>query len=173
MTNTIIFEAPQANLTNGEGGVQLSLVVLPYSIRNSEDPTKYLGGQMTLFPSDGIKLSDNTNDWERLALAKIKDMVADAEIYVPDQIVEIPEELPESSAVEAPASSAEASEDTVATSVSSEASEAPASSEVPVSSADDLVASSEATVVSSAPVTEAPVETPVNSVVDAPVTEVQ
>lgn len=54
---------------------------------------------MTLFPSDGIKLSDNTNDWERLALVKIKNMVADAEIYMPDQIVEIPEEVTEGSEV--------------------------------------------------------------------------
>ena len=137
MTVTVIFSAAQAQLDNGSTGVQLAQVILPYSIRNSEDSTKYLGGQMTLFPSDGIKLSDNTNDWERLALAKIKDMVADAEIYVPDQIIEVPEELPESSAVEAPVSSAV---------------EAP--EELPTSSADDLVASSEATVVSSAPVTE-------------------
>ena len=121
MTVTVSFNAAQALLGNGDTGVQLAQVILPYSIRNSEDPTKYLGGQMTLFPSDGIKLSDNTNDWERLALAKIKDMVADAEIYVPDQIIEVPEELPESSAVEAPASSAEASEDTVVSSASSEA----------------------------------------------------
>lgn len=39
---------------------------------------------MTLGQSDGIKLTDNTQDWERLGLAKIKAMVADAEIYVPD-----------------------------------------------------------------------------------------
>ena len=82
MTNTIIFEAPQANLTNGEGGVQLSPVVLPYSIRNSADGSQYLGGQMTLNADDGVKFSDNTHDWEVLALAKIKAMVADAEIYV-------------------------------------------------------------------------------------------
>ena len=158
MTVTVSFNAAQALLGNGDTGVQLAQVILPYSIRNSEDPTKYLGGQMTLFPSDGIKLSDNTKDWERLGLVKIKEMVADAEIYVPDPIVEAPEELPESSAVEAPASS----EAPVSSAV-----EAP--EELPTSSADDLVASSEATVVSSAPVTEAPV----NSVVEAPVTEVQ
>ena len=176
MTVTVSFNNPQIQVNNGSTGIQLSQVILPYSIRNSEDSTKYLGGQMTLGQSDGIKLTDNTKDWERLGLAKIKAMVADAEIYVPDPVISIPEELPESSAVEAPASSAEASEDTVATSVSSEASEAPASSEAPVSSAveapeelptssaDDLVASSEATVVSSAPVTEAPVEASVTEV---------
>ena len=90
MTNTIIFNAAQAQLDNGDTGVQLAQVILPYSIRNSEDPTKYLGGQMTLFPSDGIKLSDNTKDWERLGLVKIKNMVADAEIYVPDPVIEAP-----------------------------------------------------------------------------------
>ena len=76
MTNTIIFNAAQAQLDNGDTGVQLAQVILPYSIRNSEDPTKYLGGQMTLFPSDGIKLSDNTKDWEHLALIKIKEIVS-------------------------------------------------------------------------------------------------
>ena len=98
MTVLVNFEAAQAQLGNGSTGVQLAQVILPYSIRNSEDPTKYLGGQMTLFPSDGIKLSDNTKDWERLALTKIKDMVANAEIYVPDQIVEVPEEVPDTPA---------------------------------------------------------------------------
>lgn len=119
MTVTVNFNAAQAQLDNGDTGVQLAQVILPYSIRNSEDPTKYLGGQMTLFPSDGIKLSDNTKDWEHLALIKIKEMVADAEIYVPEPIVAVPEELPESS--EAPVSSAEASEAMVDNSAPSEA----------------------------------------------------
>lgn len=100
MTVSVNFEAPQAQLDNGSTGVQLAQVILPYSIRNSEDQTKYLGGQMTLFPSDDIKLSDNTKDWEHLALAKIKKMVADAEIYVPDQIIEVPEEVADTSADE-------------------------------------------------------------------------
>lgn len=129
MTNTIIFGSSQVQVGNGDTGVQLSQVILPYSIRNSEDPSKYLGGQMTLFPSDGIKLSDNTKDWEHLALIKIKEMVADAEIYVPEPIVEVPEELPESSEAGAPVSSAEASEDTVASSASDTALEAPVTNE--------------------------------------------
>lgn len=116
MTVTVSFNAAQAQLGNGDTGVQLAQVILPYSIRNSEDSTKYLGGQMTLFPSDGIKLSDNTNDWERLALTKIKKMVADAEIYVSEAIIDVPEELPASSEAGAPVSSAEASDDTVASS---------------------------------------------------------
>lgn len=116
MTVSVSFNAPQAQLDNGSTGVQLAQVILPYSIRNSEDSTKYLGGQMTLWPSDGIKLTDNTKDWERLGLAKIKNMVADAEIYVPDPIIEVPESLPASSAVESPVSSAD---DSVASSAES------------------------------------------------------
>ena len=135
MTVTVNFEASQVQVDNGDTGVQLSQVILPYSIRNSEDPTKYLGGQMTLFLSDGIKLSDNTKDWERLALTKIKKMVADSEIYVPEPIVVVPEELPDSSEAEAPVSSSEASEDSSETDSSAsseatvEASEAPVTNE--------------------------------------------
>lgn len=95
MAVTVSFDNPQIQVTNSSTGIQLSQVILPYSIRSSEDSTKYLGGQMTLGQSDGIKMTDNTQDWERIGLAKIKAMVADAEIYVPA-----------SSAVESPVSSA-------------------------------------------------------------------
>lgn len=142
MTVSVSFDAPQIQVSNSNTGIVLSQVILPYSIRNSEDFSQYLGGQMTLGQSDGIKLTDNTKDWERLGLAKIKNMVADAEIYVPDPIIVVPEELPASSATEAP-----------------------------VSSADDSVASSEATVASSAtesPVSSAP-EVPASSATEAPV----
>lgn len=128
MTVSVSFNAPQAQLDNGSTGVQLAQVILPYSIRNSEDSTKYLGGQMTLWPSDGIKLSDNTKDWEHLALAKIKNMVASAEIYVPDPIIEVPEEPSASSATESPVSSATEAP------VASSAVEAPVSSEATVAS---------------------------------------
>lgn len=107
MTVTVSFDNPQIQVTNSSTGIQLSQVILPYSIRNSEDSTKYLGGQMTLGQSDGIKLTDNTKDWERLGLAKIKTMVADAEIYVPDPITEAPASPEDSvsSATESPANS--------------------------------------------------------------------
>lgn len=121
MTISVSFGSSQVQVDNGDTGVQLSQVILPYSIRNSEDSTKYLGGQMTLFPSDGIKLSDNTKDWERLGLVKIKNMVADAEIYVSEPIIEVPEELPASSEAETPVSSSEASEVMVDNSAPSEA----------------------------------------------------
>ena len=107
MTVLVSFNAPQIQVNNGSTGIQLSQVILPYSIRNTEDPTQYLGGQMTLGQSDGIKLTDNTQDWERLGLAKIKAMVADTEIYVPAPTNEAPAspEAPvASSAVETPAS---------------------------------------------------------------------
>lgn len=106
MTVSVSFDNPQIQVSNGSTGIQLSQVILPYSIRNTEDPAQYLGGQMTLGQSDGIKLTDNTQDWERLGLAKIKSMVADAEIYVPAPIIETPAspETPVSSAVETPAS---------------------------------------------------------------------
>ena len=83
MTVTVSFNNPQIQVTNSSAGIQLSQVILPYSIRNLEDPTKYLGGQMTLGQADGIKMTGNTKDWEQLGLTKIKTMVADAEIYVP------------------------------------------------------------------------------------------
>lgn len=134
MTVSVSFNAPQIQVNNGSTGIQLSQVILPYSIRNLEDPSKYLGGQMTLWPSDGIKLTDNTKDWERLGLAKIKNMVADAEIYVPDPIIEVPEEPSASSATESPASSAveapvsSATESSVANSASTQETTTPSES---------------------------------------------
>lgn len=118
MTVTVSFEAAQAQLSNSSTGVQLAQVILPYSIRNSQDSTKYLGGQMTLFPSDGIKLTDNTKDWEHLALIKIKDMVTEAEIYEPNQIIEdepvVDDEVPEDEpVVDDEPSEGSAEEDTV------------------------------------------------------------
>ncbi|SJX67385.1 hypothetical protein [Weissella confusa] len=136
MTVSVSFDTPQIQVNNSSTGIQLSQVILPYSIRSSENFGQYLGGQMTLGQSDGIKLTDNTKDWERLGLAKIKNMVADAEIYVPDPVIEVPEGLPASSAVEAPASSAD---DSVA---SSEATVASSATESPVSSAPEVPASS-------------------------------
>lgn len=91
MTVSVSFETPQIQVNNSSTGVQLSQVILPYSIRNLEDSTQYLGGQMTLGQSDGIKLTDNTKDWERIGLAKIKKMVADTEEYVAPVQVEEPE----------------------------------------------------------------------------------
>ena len=146
MTVTVSFDTPQIQVSNSSNGIQLSQVILPYSIRSSENFGQYLGGQMTLGQSDGIKLTDNTKDWERLGLAKIKNMVADAEIYVPDPIIDVTEGLPASSEVEAPVSSAE---DSVA---SSEATVASSAQEAPTSSATESpVASSAESQVTTAP----------------------
>ena len=117
MTVSVSFETPQIQVNNSSTGVQLSQVILPYSIRNLEDSTQYLGGQMTLGQSDGIKLTDNTKDWENLGLAKIKKMVADAEIYVPDPVVEVPEEQSASSETEAPVASLDSNQVTTSTEV--------------------------------------------------------
>ena len=116
MTVTVSFDTPQIQVSNSSDGIRLSQVILPYSIRNTDDSTQYLGGQMTLGQSDGIKLTDNTKDWERLGLAKIKAMVAGAETYVPDPIIE------------APASSVDNSVVSSETAVDSSATEAPVSS---------------------------------------------
>ena len=111
MTVTVSFDAAQIQVNNGNTGIELSQVILPYSIHNSEDFTQYLGGQMTLGQSDGIKLTDNTKDWERLGLAKIKNMVADAQLVVlePEQEYVSDEEPAQS---EAPVEDTPASEAT-------------------------------------------------------------
>ena len=83
MTATVNFEDPQLKVDNGTTGIEISQVVLPYSIRNNEDASQYLGGQTVLTKEDGLALSDNTSDWYKKALVKIKDMVAASEIYTP------------------------------------------------------------------------------------------
>ena len=105
MTISVSFGTAQIQVNNSSTGIQLSQVILPYSIRNLEDFTQYLGGQMTLGQSDGIKLTDNTKDWKRIGLAKIKNMVADAQLVVPEPEPEyVPDEDPAQS--EAPTSEA-------------------------------------------------------------------
>ena len=84
MTVTVNFEAPQLKVDNGTTGVEISQVILPYSIRNNEDSSQYLGGQTVLTKEDNVAFSDNTTDWYNKALVKIKDMVAASEIYTPD-----------------------------------------------------------------------------------------
>ena len=84
MTVTVNFESPQLKVDNGTTGIEISQVVLPYSIRNNEDASQYLGGQTVLTKEDGLALSDNTDDWYKKALVKIKGMVAMSEIYTPD-----------------------------------------------------------------------------------------
>lgn len=85
MAATVNFEDPQVRPENGQNGIEISQVVIPYSIHNAEDASQYLGGQTVLTKEDGIALSDNTSDWYKKALAKIKDMVAESDLYVPEQ----------------------------------------------------------------------------------------
>lgn len=84
MTVTVNFENPQAQLGNGTTGIEISPIIIPYSIRDAENQLQYLGGQVVLTKEDGVAFSDNTADWYKKALVKIKDMVATSEIYVPD-----------------------------------------------------------------------------------------
>lgn len=84
MTVTVKFESPQVKVDNGTSGIEISQVVLPYSIHNAEDTSQYLGGQTILTKEDGVTLSDNTSDWYKKALIKIKDMVAASENHTPD-----------------------------------------------------------------------------------------
>lgn len=94
MTVTVNFENPQVQLGDGTTGIEISPIIIPYSIRDTENPLQYLGGQIVLTKEDDVAFSDNTTNWYNKALVKIKDMVADAEIYVPDQIIEVPEDEP-------------------------------------------------------------------------------
>ena len=85
MAATVNFEAPQMKVDNGTNGIEISQVIIPYSIHNTEDATQYLGGQTVLTKEDNLAFADNTNDWYKKALVKIKDMVAASEFEVPEQ----------------------------------------------------------------------------------------
>lgn len=95
MTVTVNFESPQMKVDNGTTGIEISQVIIPYSIHSTEDVSQYLGGQTVLTKEDGVSLSDNTTDWYKKALVKIKDMVAASEFDVPDVTTEDPNTNPE------------------------------------------------------------------------------
>ena len=95
MAATVNFEAPQMKVDNGTTGIEISQVIIPYSIHNTEDASQYLGGQTVLTKEDGVALSDNTSDWYKKALVNIKDMVAASEFYVPEPSSETPDDAPE------------------------------------------------------------------------------
>lgn len=91
MAATVNFEAPQMKVDNGTMGIEISQVIIPYSIRNTEDADQYLGGQTVLTKDDNLALTDNTADWYKKALVKIKDMVASSEFDAPDVTTEDPD----------------------------------------------------------------------------------
>ena len=95
MAATVKFEAPQMKVDNGATGIEISQVIIPYSIHNTEDTSQYLGGQTILTKEDGVAMSDNTSDWYNKALVKIKDMVAASEFDAPDVTTEDPNNAPE------------------------------------------------------------------------------
>lgn len=84
MAAMVNFEAPQMKVDNGTTGIEISQVIIPYSIHNTEDAAQYLGGQTVLTKEDNLAFADNTTDWYKKALVKIKDMVAASEFYVPE-----------------------------------------------------------------------------------------
>lgn len=100
MAATVNFEAPQMKVENGTAGIEISQVIIPYSIHNTEDSTQYLGGQTVLTKEDNLAFTDNTNDWYKKALVKIKDMVAASEFNVPETASEFPYNAPEQQNIE-------------------------------------------------------------------------
>ena len=88
MAATVNFEAPQMKVDNGTTGIEISQVIIPYSIHNTEDTAQYLGGQTVLSKEDNLALTDNTADWYKKALVKIKNMVAASEFNVPNVVSE-------------------------------------------------------------------------------------
>lgn len=90
MAATVKFEAPQMKVDNGTNGIEISQVIIPYSIHNTEDASQYLGGQTVLTKEDNLAFADNTTDWYKKALVKIKDMVAASEFHVPEHAPEYP-----------------------------------------------------------------------------------
>ena len=90
MTVIVNFDVPQMRVENGQFGIEISQVILPYSIHSTDDSSQYLGGQTVLTKADGVKLTDNTSDWNKLALVKIKNMVAVSDIYIPDVMLAEP-----------------------------------------------------------------------------------
>lgn len=86
MAVTVNFEAPQIKVDNGTNGIEISQVIIPYSIHNTEDVAQYLGGQTILTREDNLALTDNTADWYKKALVKIKDMVNTSELYTPNAV---------------------------------------------------------------------------------------
>ena len=125
MTVTVNFEAPQLKVDNGTTGIEISQVVLPYSIRNNADASQYLGGQTVLTNEDGVALSDNTEDWYKKALVKIKDMVDVSEIYTHDV----------APVVDTPDASSEAEQSVVATDIQVATQESDTPDVTPVSQA--------------------------------------
>nr|CAI9750937.1 hypothetical protein LBZUJACN_LBZUJACN_CDS_0020 [Caudoviricetes sp.]CAI9750988.1 hypothetical protein MIHLRAQX_MIHLRAQX_CDS_0020 [Caudoviricetes sp.] len=90
MTVTVNFENPQVQVGNGTSGIEISPIIIPYSIRDVENQLQYLGGQVVLTKEDGVAFSDNTADWYKKALVKIKDMVVASEFDVPEVATEEP-----------------------------------------------------------------------------------
>ena len=89
MSSTINFSAPQVEVTNGDSGIQISRVIIPYTIRDNEDAKRYLGGQEVLTQeNDNLEINNTTEEWEALALAHLQETIAGITLEVPEKATE-------------------------------------------------------------------------------------
>lgn len=116
----IITADPNVKIEQGEKGLYLDHVDVPISMR---DENNVINGGIRLSPEeDNISLADNFDKFKDLAITKMKKLVAEAQVVVPEPEPEyVPDEDPAQS--EAPTSEAPVTD----TSASEETSEAPQS----------------------------------------------
>ena len=84
----IITADPNVKIEQGEKGLYLAHVDVPISMR---DDNNVVQGGIRLTPEeDNISLADNFDKFKELAITKMKKLVAEAQVVVPE-----PEPLPE------------------------------------------------------------------------------
>ena len=127
----IITADPNVKIEQGEKGLYLAHVDVPISMR---DDNNIVQGGIRLTPDeDNISLADNFDKFKELAITKMKKLVAEAQVVVPEPE---PEYVPDDEPVQSEATSEEPVADTPA----SEAPQSEATSEAPqseVTSADE------------------------------------
>ena len=97
MSSTINFSAPQVEVTNGDSGIQISRVIIPYTIRDDKETKHYLGGQEVLTQeNDNLEINNTTEEWEALALAHLQETIAGISLEVPAQATEATPDTPAS-----------------------------------------------------------------------------
>lgn len=97
----IITADPNVKIEQGEKGLYLDHVDVPISMR---DENNVINGGIRLSPEeDNISLADNFDKFKELAITKMKKLVAEAQVVVPEPEPEyVPDEDPAQS--EAPTS---------------------------------------------------------------------
>ena len=84
----IVTADPNVKIEQGEKGLYLAHVDVPISMR---DDNNIVQGGIRLTPEeDNISLADNFDKFKELAITKMKKLVAEAQVVVPE-----PEPLPE------------------------------------------------------------------------------